>query len=473
MRIGVVVLVHEYNDAACDLISRLSRDLEAVAIHVDADASAGVFDKFKNLESSNVTVLSKAKVAWGEWGMVEATTATVSHLLALNSKLDYVGLLSGSCYPIRNLEFLDAFLEVNPIDYIECHDIQYSNWVKGGLQMERIKWWFPFNFKKRRGLFQAAAWVQKKLQIERKRPKNYSYAIGSQWCFLRVSTWHLVLKELAPDTALTKFMKYVWVPDEIAIQTIVKTFIPTEERCNTSLTLHQFMDHGRPVTFYNGQHDLLSEQGFFFARKISPQAVSLRRDLDEIGKRVTPLKLSHLGERSTAMWEIGNARNARVKSFPKMYMHYGSDSQRGRCFTVVFASTKIAGQNISDYVGKTFSNSMFLGRISSPDNRSIAAEINRHLDMGEHASQLLDSFPHCILSMLLDKTDRPPVIVVDERTDDSIIERLIKDTYAQRVLVLQEGPVRSQFDMDIGGRLAANGSRHAVTRVLDGTLVQF
>ena len=40
-----------------------------------------------------------------------------------------------------------------------------------------------------------------------------------------------------------------------------------------------FTDYGMPVTFYNDHYDLLLGQDFLFARKISPEALELKKRL--------------------------------------------------------------------------------------------------------------------------------------------------------------------------------------------------
>ena len=55
--------------------------------------------------------------------------------------------------------------------------------------------------------------------------------------------------------------------------------MPENEIRTRTLTFLLFSDYGMPITFYDEQYDLLLSQDFLFARKISPEADSLKRRL--------------------------------------------------------------------------------------------------------------------------------------------------------------------------------------------------
>ena len=59
----------------------------------------------------------------------------------------------------------------------------------------------------------------------------------------------------------------------------MRHLVPEAEISNRSLTFLLFSDYGMPVTFYNDHYDLLLGQNHLFARKISPEALDLKRRL--------------------------------------------------------------------------------------------------------------------------------------------------------------------------------------------------
>ena len=76
-----------------------------------------------------------------------------------------------------------------------------------------------------------------------------------------------------------RFFRSTWIPDETFFQTLVRHLVPEGEISNRSLTFLLFTDYGMPVTFYNDHYDLLLSQDYLFARKISPDALDLKRRL--------------------------------------------------------------------------------------------------------------------------------------------------------------------------------------------------
>ncbi|TAG19185.1 MAG: glycosyl transferase, partial [Rhodobacterales bacterium] len=70
-----------------------------------------------------------------------------------------------------------------------------------------------------------------------------------------------------------------WIPDETFFQTIVAHLVPEREIRSRTLTFLMFTDYGMPATFYDDHHDLLLAQEYLFARKISPDALTLKERL--------------------------------------------------------------------------------------------------------------------------------------------------------------------------------------------------
>ena len=76
-----------------------------------------------------------------------------------------------------------------------------------------------------------------------------------------------------------RFFRTTWIPDETFFQTVVRHVVPEAEIRTRTLTFLMFTDYGMPVVFYDDHYDLLLNQDFLFARKISPEARDLKRRL--------------------------------------------------------------------------------------------------------------------------------------------------------------------------------------------------
>jgi hypothetical protein len=106
--------------------------------------------------------------------------------------------------------------------------------------------------------------------------------IGSQWWCLRRRTIEAILELLKDRPDITRFFRTTWIPDETFFQTLVAHLVPETEIRKRTLTFLMFTDYGLPVTFYNDHYDLLLGQDYLFARKISPMAEDLKRQLSQL-----------------------------------------------------------------------------------------------------------------------------------------------------------------------------------------------
>jgi hypothetical protein len=284
MRLAFMVLAHDDADNVLRLIARLLRDGDCVVVHWDKhnpfDLQAAARQQFNDDAWSRLFFAPRLAVKWGQWPMVEATLACMDVLASSRQTFAYVLLLSGADYPIKPLGALKAFLaQDDGMEYIECVDPSQDAWVVQGLVHERYQQYHWINWRDHPKLFNVAVGLQKALRIKRKLPEPLKPRFGSQWWALTWPTAQRVL-QLGRDRAICGFFKTTWVPDELFFQTLVASVVPPEKISGRNLTFYHFTRYGRPLVFYNGHFDFLTQQGHFFARKLSPHATDLRGQLD-------------------------------------------------------------------------------------------------------------------------------------------------------------------------------------------------
>jgi hypothetical protein len=191
-------------------------------------------------------------------------------------------MVSGDCHPIKSAAHARAFLDARDVDYVESFDFFTSDWIKTGMKEERLTYRHWFNERRRKGLFYASLAAQRALGLQRAPPEDIEVMIGSQWWCLRRATLERVLAFLEERPDVTAFFRTTWIPDETFFQTMVRHLVPRSEIDPRTLTFLMFTDYGLPATFYNDHYDLLLSQDFLFARKISPEALTLKRRLAEL-----------------------------------------------------------------------------------------------------------------------------------------------------------------------------------------------
>lgn len=287
MRLAVLLLCHEPPARIAQrLRSAFFRsDAVKVYLHYDAKRSAADFQALKALLKADGPAVSfvedRVHCGWGEYSLVDATHKLLRVALADDQfPADYLALISGSCMPIRPLGSLLEFLRRRRgIDFIQAHDIRFSPWVTGGLQEERYRYYFPFNFIEQRWKFEKFTALQRRLGVQRKMPEDLRIHFGSQWfCLTRDTSRHVV--EQLDKPALRNFFARSWIPDEFAIQTLVANHRKPAFIANHNLTYYEFDRNGLPLVLDNGHFDHLMRQPFFFARKIAPEAAALQAELE-------------------------------------------------------------------------------------------------------------------------------------------------------------------------------------------------
>lgn len=285
MKIAILLLCHESPD---QIALRLSSPFYASAdvkvyVHYDARRGAADLERLKALLPADLQfelLTQRETCAWGEFSLVAATHRLMAQALAdTGFQPDYLALVSGSCMPIRPLASLQEFLRRRRgIDFIQAVDISQRSWVKDGLERERFQYYFPFNFQTQRHWFERFTAWQRRLGIERTAPPGLRMHFGSQWFCLTRETAAGVVRRL-DEPELRAFFRRSWIPDEFAIQTLVADVQKPAFIAGHNLTYYEFDDQGRPLVLDNGHYAHLMRQPFFFARKVSPDALVLTREI--------------------------------------------------------------------------------------------------------------------------------------------------------------------------------------------------
>lgn len=284
-RIAFILLCHKDAPAIIDQARRLTAVGDFLAIHFDARAKLADYDKIRDALADNPNVVfakKRIKCGWGEWSLVQATLYAVQSAEAAFPRATHFYMLSGDCMATKSAQYTHRFLDDNDADFIESFDYFDSGWIKTGFKEERLIYRHLFNERNRKWLFYTSFMLQQKLGLKRKIPEDLQVMIGSQWWCLRRQTIEQVLAFSKKRRDVMRFFRTTWIPDETFFQTVVRHLIPGTEIRTRSLTFLIFSDYGMPVTFYNDHYDLLLSQDFLFARKISPDAMELKKRLGDL-----------------------------------------------------------------------------------------------------------------------------------------------------------------------------------------------
>lgn len=284
-QIAYILLCHKDPEAIIQQAERLTAVGDYMAIHFDARASSADYQAIRAALEPNPRVCfteRREKCGWGEWSLVQATLNALTSAIAAFPKATHFYMLSGDCMAIKTAEYAHQFLDSHDKDFVESFDFFESDWIKTGMKEDRLIYRHFFNERKNKKLFDLNHDLQKRLGLQRQPPHDIQVQIGSQWCCLRRRTVEAILFFVAQRRDVVRFFRTTWIPDETFFQTLVRHLVPETEIETRTLTFLMFSDYGMPVTFYNDHYDMLLGQDFLFARKISPDAVELKRRLGRL-----------------------------------------------------------------------------------------------------------------------------------------------------------------------------------------------
>ena len=279
--LAFILIAHEPADVVARSIDMLLLidPVCTVAVHYDRNAPENEFKALERRYAAQERVLliaERARCGWGQFGLVEGTMRALRQLHDSGKAYTHAYLVSCSCWPLRPLAELRAFLDRSAgRDFIESHD---ESWMTGGLRSERYTLRHPFGFARRRGLFEASVALQRRLGMKRRIPDGLSPRYGSQWWCLRRETVEKVLDWISANPHAWRFYRQVWIPDETFFQTVMDALDLTPED-DFIPTLYTFNAHGKPIVFYDDHIEWLLRQPYFFARKIAPSAYRCREAL--------------------------------------------------------------------------------------------------------------------------------------------------------------------------------------------------
>ena len=323
-RICFILLCHKDPDGVIAQARRLTATGDFVAIHYDGSSPAADYARLHAAAAAEDRILLVArryKCGWGEWSLVAATLDSVRAAAARFAQATHFYMLSGDCMPIKSAEYVRAYLDREDADFIEAYDFHHGNWIKTGLKEERLIYRHWFNERTHKTLFYRSLALQQKLGLRRQPPADLQVMIGSQWWCLRRPTVERVLQFCDERRDVLRFFRTTWIPDETFFQTIVAHLVPRAELRNRTLTFLIFSDYGMPATFYNDHYDFLLRQDYLFARKISAEALDLRRRLGQL-------------------WQEDGAQFAISNEGPRLFRYLTGQGRVGRRFAPRFWETE-------------------------------------------------------------------------------------------------------------------------------------
>ena len=315
MKNAYIILAHKDPKQVRRLVDNLDKD-GIFVFHICKNTSDETFQEFKTLlNNTNHFFCERVRSFWGEIGLVQATLNALNTLENSNLKYDYVHLLSGQDFPIKNSQYRNEFLKANngkefllfwkfyPIDKNNKEEMDSSPWTKGKhLQIKRLthyyirhrgeKYVIPekydlslkemspirsfFYFLKKTPLYLKEKnlkykWNEFRFTRTLPYPKplpNLQFWGGSHWFSLTPKAVNYLIDFDKKDNYLKKFYEQVLLPDESYFQTVLLNSPLKANIVSDNLREIVFPPKAANPIFLEDKHfELLQNSNALFARK--------------------------------------------------------------------------------------------------------------------------------------------------------------------------------------------------------------
>lgn len=283
VKIAYLILAHRYFDQLFRLVDRLNADNVAFFIHLDKKVSPSNYELVRNHFQSfeNVHFTQRFTCYWAGFGIMRATLQGIKEIIASKFEADHIALMSGQDYPIKPNAYIHHFLaQRKGRSFVSHLRFPHPEWASCRGGWDRVqKWHFIKGFHHRiypgrdffghgRLRFLNLIW-NRMYSILPAFPRSlpngmYPYGGAQFWClskkhYLRVNQF------VEENPRFVDFFRYVFVSDELLVQTIVGNLFPPEEIHND--TLH-FLEWYREGAILNSSDmPTISSTDYLFARK--------------------------------------------------------------------------------------------------------------------------------------------------------------------------------------------------------------
>lgn len=285
-----IILAHANPRQLERLINRLNDGDSEFYIHLDLNSK---IEDFISIRKDNVTFIkNRIECRWGDISLVDATINLLKEIVNVDFK--HVILLSGQDYPIKSNQYINDFLDEN-INYISSNEMNVC-WADEHVNM-RKSWYkikttgnkryciavpsvLSFDFFSKMALenyiklFVAACKNMVSIHdvfpmlLKKRQLLNIDYYGGSQWFAFNKKTVNKILSYLEDHPEYHCYYKYMFVPDEVFFQTLIR-IVNSEIKDTVTYVNWSRKDCKLPVEFNTFDlNELLScGDGYLFARK--------------------------------------------------------------------------------------------------------------------------------------------------------------------------------------------------------------
>jgi Core-2/I-Branching enzyme len=224
MKLAYLIMAHNTLNHFGRLINALNSPDVHFFIHVDRKSNIVPYQEKNNLK--NITFIEdRVSVFWGEFSLVQATLNLIITALDHQNEFDYLILISGSDYPLKNPKYINNYFAQRVgtefINLVEMPN-KKANKLLNRLYNYQPQTLYDYNYTI---VKQIIGFVTTKVFHWQ---RDYIKALGdlkpyagSEWWALSASACHYILEFTKTNPKIVKFFQNTFFPDESFFQTII------------------------------------------------------------------------------------------------------------------------------------------------------------------------------------------------------------------------------------------------------------
>ena len=271
MKMAIAIQCHNKPEIINELI-KFFNDCD-IDIYIHVDKKSNIYNKL--LINTNVYMIkNRIDVQWGKFSQVEATLEMFKLIIESKKKYNYVHLISGQDFMVKNINGFKNMFRNNNKEYLEHSELP-NEWPKGGIDRYKVYYpnWMidrPKNLYKRMVRI-AYREVILKTKILQRSFTFYKYVYGgSSWFSITGECLEYIMNYLKNNNEYYEFFKNSLCPDEIFFHTLIMNspFAKNVENNNLRYIDWSVKNMGSPKQLNKNDIDLAIESNNIFARKI-------------------------------------------------------------------------------------------------------------------------------------------------------------------------------------------------------------
>jgi hypothetical protein len=271
MTFAYLILAHKNPAQLHRLVQTLDSNENIFIIHVDAKVAVRPFIKFfENYSSKKIFFCPNRKnIVWGSYGMVEATISLIHFLLKMEFEPDYVHLISGQDYPVRDNEEITSFFKNhNGKNFLNYFSLPDKRWPENGMNRIQFRW----AVNEHQSIFHNDLDYKKAYNPMPQFPEGITPYGGSQWWSLNINCIRFLMEEYLRDNSLFQFYRYSLIPDEMLFQTLILNSRFKDTVVNENLRYIKWQNGAlHPETIGIDHLSSMVVKGELFARKFESE----------------------------------------------------------------------------------------------------------------------------------------------------------------------------------------------------------